>query len=81
MRLNERVESTLEVESGINDPMAVFLTLGAIELIRSPERSVVDLLPMFVQQIGIGLAPGRSWASCWRWRWRACASKKGCMRC
>jgi potassium/hydrogen antiporter len=58
LRLNERVEATLEVESGINDPMAVFLTLGVIELIRAPDRSVIDLLPMFVQQIGIGLAVG-----------------------
>ncbi len=58
LRLNERVESTLEVESGINDPMAVFLTLGLIELVRSPEQSVVHLLPTFVQQLGIGLAAG-----------------------
>ncbi|HSQ09531.1 MAG TPA: potassium/proton antiporter [Burkholderiaceae bacterium] len=58
LRLNERVESTLEVESGINDPMAVFLTLGTIELIRSPARSIADLLPMFLQQLGIGVLVG-----------------------
>jgi cell volume regulation protein A len=58
LRLNERVESTLEVESGINDPMAVFLTLGAIELIRSPGRTMADLLPMFLQQLGVGVLVG-----------------------
>jgi cell volume regulation protein A len=57
-RLNERVESTLEVESGINDPMAVFLTLGMIALIQAPEQSVADLLPMFIQQMGVGLIVG-----------------------
>lgn len=58
LRLNERVESTLEVESGINDPMAVFLTLGVIELIRLPGQSIPDLLPMFLQQLGIGVLVG-----------------------
>ncbi len=58
VRLNERVESTLEVESGVNDPMAVFLTLGMISLIQAPEQSVADLLPMFLQQLGVGMLAG-----------------------
>lgn len=57
-RLNERVEATLEVESGINDPMAVFLTLMCIELIRLPEIEASTLARMFVAQLGIGLAAG-----------------------
>jgi cell volume regulation protein A len=58
VRLNQRVEATLEVESGLNDPMAVFLTLGMIALIQSPGQSVTDLLPLFVQQMGVGLLVG-----------------------
>jgi cell volume regulation protein A len=58
LRLNERVSATLEVESGINDPMAVFLTLAMIELIRLPEASAASLLPMFARQLGLGLAGG-----------------------
>jgi potassium/hydrogen antiporter len=57
-RLNERVEATLEVESGINDPMAVFLTIAMIELIRLPEASAWTLAPVFVTQLGVGLAAG-----------------------
>jgi cell volume regulation protein A len=57
-RLNERVEATLEVESGINDPMAVFLTMMSIELIRLPEVDAATLARMFAAQLGIGLAAG-----------------------
>jgi cell volume regulation protein A len=57
-RLNERVEATLEVESGINDPMAVFLTMMSIELIRLPEIDAATLARMFASQLGIGLAAG-----------------------
>jgi cell volume regulation protein A len=60
VRLNERVESTLEVESGINDLMAVFLTVGMIELIRLPDPSPLALLPIFAQQLGVGLLAGAS---------------------
>jgi cell volume regulation protein A len=58
LRLNERVGATLEVESGINDPMAVFLTVGLIELLRLPDAGLVQLATTFVLQLGVGLACG-----------------------
>src|SRR5690606_34598342 len=48
----------LELESGSNDPMAIFLTVGAIELILKPEMPVASLLLIFVQQMGIGAIMG-----------------------
>jgi potassium/hydrogen antiporter len=48
----------LEFESGSNDPMAVFLTIGSIELIRNPETGFLAILLMFAMQMGIGTAIG-----------------------
>jgi cell volume regulation protein A len=58
LRLNERVGSTLEVESGINDPMAVFLTVALIELLRQPGGGLAQMVSTFFMQLGVGLACG-----------------------
>jgi cell volume regulation protein A len=57
--LNERVSSALEIESGSNDPMAVFLTLAVIGYLQSPtDFNWVDALILLFQQMSLGMLIG-----------------------
>lgn len=60
--LNERVAATLEIESGMNDPMAVYLTLAFIAVIVGVESGgasdMQTVVITFFQQFGIGGALG-----------------------
>lgn len=58
-RLNERVSNTLEIESGVNDPMAIFLTTLMIQVLMTPDTfGGLDLLRQLVMQFGIGIGLG-----------------------
>lgn len=56
--ISPKLGSTLEAESGSNDPMAVFLTVAMIELITIPDASIVTLVGDFFLQMGVGLVLG-----------------------
>ena len=57
--LQERVASTLEVESASNDPMAIFLTVAVLELLLAGKTQFeAGVLLAFVQQFGIGAVLG-----------------------
>lgn len=61
INIRDKVRSTLEVESGTNDPMAIFLTIALVEVLASGERySGINLtmLAMFVEQMGLGVIFG-----------------------
>lgn len=56
--LKGRLKPLLELESGSNDPMAVLLTIGLIEVIMSPETSFGSITLLFVRQMGFGIIFG-----------------------
>ncbi len=58
IQLTGRLLPLLELESGTNDPMAVFLTIGLTSLLTDPHESIFSILLLFVQQMGIGTAMG-----------------------
>ncbi len=58
VRLTGRLLPLLELESGTNDPMAVFLTIGLTQLLTNSHTSVPQLALLFVAQMGIGAILG-----------------------
>ena len=66
IRLSERVEATLEIESGINDPMAIFLTILAISFLLDAPKDIsqvnaLEVLWMLLKQAGFGVALAYFW--------------------
>lgn len=56
--LPKRIASVLEVESASNDPMAIFLTIGCIELLLGNVTFGPGLLGLFATQMLIGTVVG-----------------------
>ncbi|HEY1076503.1 MAG TPA: potassium/proton antiporter [Fontimonas sp.] len=57
--LNKRVSATLEIESGTNDPMAVFLTLALVLYLQQPDSfGASQVALMFFKQLAVGTALG-----------------------
>jgi cell volume regulation protein A len=58
IKIKGNITPLLELESGSNDPMAVFLTITLIQLIQSTETSYTLLGLQFLWEMGIGLVMG-----------------------
>jgi cell volume regulation protein A len=56
--IRRRLARTLEGETGLNDPMAIALTIGLLKWIDDPTFRLDDLLLLLVRQLGIGLVVG-----------------------
>jgi len=67
VRLPERLGATLEVESGSNDPMAIFLTVGLISVALGERAPGLPLVAFFLQQMVLGGAVGLAmgWVGSW----------------
>jgi len=58
IHLRYRLKSVLEIESASNDPMAIFLTIGVLEVLMGQAEPGPALLRLFVLQMGVGAAVG-----------------------
>ncbi len=58
IRLNGELQPLLELESGSNDPMAVFLTVALSSLLVQPSVSIGELIVSFFMQMILGAVIG-----------------------
>lgn len=58
LRLRPRVSATLEVESGINDPFAIFLTIILIEIILHGSKPWLEIAGFLVTETVVGAVIG-----------------------
>jgi cell volume regulation protein A len=54
LRLRPRVSATLEVESGVNDPFAIFLTIVLVEILFSGPQSWDQIALLLAEKAAIG---------------------------
>ncbi len=69
MQLDDKITGTLEVESGINDPMAIFLTLTIVQIILSQgmEGAWLTVAGDFFRQLGVGAVFGYAGGKALSW--------------
>jgi cell volume regulation protein A len=58
LRLRPRVAATIEVESGTNDPFAVFLTVVLVEFLLQGEKPALDIALVLIREAALGTMLG-----------------------
>lgn len=58
LALKGNLRSTLEFESGSNDPMAFVLVIAFLGLVVQPDLGLVSVVPLFLKQMAIGGVAG-----------------------
>ncbi len=58
LRLRPRVAATIEVESGTNDPFAVFLTIVLVEILLQGQKPAIEIVLVLVREAALGTAIG-----------------------
>ena len=81
LRLRPRVSATLEVESGINDPFAIFLTIVLVGILFSGGKSWTEIAALLAEKAIIGGCRRLGWAAApWCWCSTAWCCRKACTR-
>ena len=58
VQLSKRLSATLEVESGANDPMAIFMTIGCIQVLTGQTEAGLGLVRLLMTQMVVGSIVG-----------------------
>lgn len=58
LRLRPRVAATIEVESGTNDPFAVFLTIVLVEILLQGHKPALEIFLVLVREAALGTMIG-----------------------
>ena len=58
LRVRPRVAATIEVESGTNDPFAVFLTLVLVEILLQGQKPIAEILLVLIREAALGTVIG-----------------------
>ena len=67
LSLRGELQPVLEIESGSNDPMAIFLTAMMISVLTFPEKPLYDYIIMLFLQFGIGAVTGLAGGRAMTW--------------
>ena len=58
VRIRERVRSTVDIESGTNDPVAIFMVVALLAAVAGDRDGIDGMLITLVQQMGLGAVFG-----------------------